>query len=378
MNELIKQLFVNSAILIAALFIIGQHISTKPLNYYSQTKLKLLIGVLAGLIGSILVFFGVQLKGAVVVDFRYISLIVSSIYGGPIASIVGGLIIAAFRVFFIGKSYASVMGALFVLSVSIGCGMISKIKYNKKTKWILMIFYAQINSFFSLKVVIPNYQDLISTFIPYSLSFIFLGVLVYYYYGTISLANKHIRHLKEESTKDFLTELNNVRSFDILYNTALKTAQEKSQTLSIILIDIDHFKRVNDTYGHQAGDNILKQLGEILNQGCRSFDIVSRNGGEEFSVILTNCTNIKAYDIADRIRKMVEGHAFLLNDDSQINITISLGIATYPDSATDNESLFENADRALYKAKNSGRNRVCYYSPDSLTYCELKDNKISS
>jgi diguanylate cyclase len=378
MNELIKQLFVNSAILIAALFIIGQHISTKPLNYYSQTKLKLLIGVLAGLIGSILVFFGVQLKGAVVVDFRYISLIVSSIYGGPIASIVGGLIIAAFRVFFIGKSYASVMGALFVLSVSIGCGMISKIKYNKKTKWILMIFYAQINSFFSLKVVIPNYQDLISTFIPYSLSFIFLGVLVYYYYGTISLANKHIRHLKEESTKDFLTELNNVRSFDILYNTALKTAQEKSQTLSIILIDIDHFKRVNDTYGHQAGDNILKQLGEILNQGCRSFDIVSRNGGEEFSVILTNCTNIKAYDIADRIRKRVEGHAFLLNDDSQINITISLGIATYPDSATDNESLFENADRALYKAKNSGRNRVCYYSPDSLTYCELKDNKISS
>jgi diguanylate cyclase len=378
MNELIKQLFVNSTILIAALFIIGQHISTKPLNYYSQTKLKLLIGVLAGLIGSILVFFGVQLKGAVVVDFRYISLIVSSIYGGPIASIVGGLIIAAFRVFFIGKSYASVMGALFVLSVSIGCGIISKIKYNKKTKWILMIFYAQINSFFSLKVVIPNYQDLISTFIPYSLSFIFLGGLVYYYYGTISLANKHIRHLKEESTKDFLTELNNVRSFDFLYNTALKTAQEKSQTLSIILIDIDHFKRVNDTYGHQAGDNILKQLGEILNQGCRSFDIVSRNGGEEFSVILTNCTNIKAYDIAERIRKRVEGYAFLLNGGSQINITISLGIATYPDSSADNESLFENADRALYKAKNSGRNRVCYYSPDSLTYCELKDNKISS
>jgi diguanylate cyclase len=378
MIELIKQLFVNSAILIAALFIIGQHVSTKPLNYYSHTKLKLDIGFISGLIGIILVFFGVQLKGAIVVDFRYISLIVSSIYGGPIASIIAGIIIAVFRAFFMGTSYASVMGALFALSVSIGCGIISKIKYGRKTKWILMVFYSQIISFFSLKVVTPSKQDLIWIFTPYCLSFLFLGFLVYYYSDTISLANKHIRHLKEESTKDFLTELNNVRSFDILYNTALKEAEEKSQTLSIILIDIDHFKRVNDTYGHQAGDNILKQLGEILNQGCRSFDIVSRNGGEEFSVILTNCTNLKAYDIAERIRKRVEEHPFFINEDKQINITISLGIATYPDSAEDNESLFKNADKALYKAKNSGRNRVCYYSSNSLIYCDLKDNKISS
>lgn len=378
MTQLIKQLFVNSAILIAALFIIGQHLSSKPLNYYSQSKLKLVIGVLAGLIGSILVFFGIQLKGAVVVDFRYISLIVSSIYGGPIASIIGGLVIAVFRAFFIGTSYVSVMGALFVLSVSIGCGIISKIKYGKKTKWILMIFYSLINSFFSLSIVTPNYQDLIRTFIPYCLSFLFLGFLVYYYSDTITLSNKHIIHLKEESTKDFLTELNNVRSFDILYNEALKNAQKKSQTLSVVLIDIDHFKRVNDTHGHQAGDNILKQLGEILKQGCRSFDIISRNGGEEFSMILMNCTNMKAYDIAERIRKRVEGHVFLLNDGKQINITISLGIATYPDSAQDNESLFKSADKALYKAKNSGRNRVCYYSSNSLIYCDLKDNKISS
>jgi diguanylate cyclase len=95
-------------------------------------------------------------------------------------------------------------------------------------------------------------------------------------------------------------------------------------------------------------------------------------------VILTNCTNLKAYDIAERIRKRVEEHPFFLNEDKQINITISLGIATYPDSAEDNESLFKNADKALYKAKNSGRNRVCYYSSNSLIYCDLKDNKISS
>lgn len=375
---MIKQLFVNSAILIAVLFIVGQHFSSKPLNYYSRTKLKLIIGIVAGLSGSILVFFGVQLKGAVVVDFRYISLIVASIYGGPLASIMGGIIIAAFRALFVGISYASIMGALFVLSVSIGCGIISKTKFGRKAKWILMIIYSQINSIASLHVVFPNYQDLIATFIPYFLSFLLLGFLVYYYSGTIALSNNHIMLLKEESTQDFLTELNNVRSFDILYNAALKNAQEKSEALSVVLIDIDYFKRVNDTYGHNAGDKILKQLGEILKQGCRNFDIVSRNGGEEFSMILINCPYLRAYEIAERIRKKVEGHAFLIDDAKQINITISLGISAYPDTANDNETLFKNADKALYKAKNSGRNRVCYYSNNSLIYCDLEANKISS
>jgi diguanylate cyclase len=358
MIRLIKQLFVNSAILIAVLFIISQHFVNKPLSLKEPTKIKIIAGVTTGLAGSILVFFGVEVTESIIVDFRYISLIVASIYCGPLASIIGGLIIAVFRIIYSGISYSSIIAALFVLSAAIGCSGISKIKKGKKRKWVIMTVFCQFNSFFALYFVIQDYSLLLRTLLPYCLSFALLVFLVYYYSEAISLSNIIIRNLKKESTKDFLTGLNNVRNFDILYNAAIQNAHEKLENLSVVAIDIDYFKKVNDTYGHQAGDAILKQLGYILKEGCRGFDILSRNGGEEFSMILVNCPGSIAFGIAERIRKRVEEHKFILPDNKVINITISLGIATYPDSAKDNESLYKNADKALYKAKNSGRNRV--------------------
>ncbi|MDP4090407.1 MAG: diguanylate cyclase, partial [Bacillota bacterium] len=364
--SLIKQLFVNAAILIAALFIIGQHFLSRPLSHGSPVKHRLFAGAMAGVTGCVLIFFGVQVTGAIVVDFRYISLIVASIYAGPLASLVGGVIIAGFRTFYSGISSASLTGALFVLTAAAGCGLISKGKNGRKTKWILMIIFCQINSFFALYSVIRDYSLLMKVLIFYSLGFITLGGLLYYYSETIALSNSLVRNLKKENKRDFLTGLNNVRSFDLLYNAALQEAQEKSRVLSIVIVDIDHFKRVNDTYGHQAGDSVLKQLGELLRHGCRSFDVVSRNGGEEFSMLLMDCSCKKACEIAERIRKEVEAHKFILPDNKEINITISLGIATYPETAEDNEALYKNADKALYKAKNTGRNRVCYYDENSL------------
>jgi diguanylate cyclase len=173
-----------------------------------------------------------------------------------------------------------------------------------------------------------------------------------------------------ESSKDFLTGLNNVRNFDKLYNACLLEAYGNSEDLSVAIIDIDHFKRVNDKYGHQAGDTILRQLGLILQHSCRNFDIVSRNGGEEFSILLKNCPNKVACEIAERIRKRVEAHKFALPDNKQINITVSIGVASYPDTAQDNESLYKNADKALFEAKNCGRNRVCNYREQRI-FCSV-------
>jgi diguanylate cyclase len=362
MIELIKQLFVDAAILIAVLFIISHHFINKPLNHELSTKTKIMIGVISGLIGLILVVFGVQVEKNIIVDFRYIALMLSSIYSGPLASIIGGSIIAVFRLFYQGISYSSTVAALFVLSAATGCSIISKIKKGRKRKWLNMFIFCQINSFFVLYLLIADHSKFSITFFTYFVSFTFLVVLVYYYSESIALTNSYIRNLKKESTKDFLTGLNNVRSFDILYNAALKNARERSENLSVVIIDIDHFKKVNDTYGHQAGDAILKQLGDILKEGCREDDIVSRNGGEEFSIILINTPCGTAFTIAERIRKRVERHKFILPDSREINITISSGIATYPDSAEDYEALYKNADKALYIAKNSGRNKVCYYS----------------
>lgn len=368
---MIRQLFINSAILIAALFVCGQHFIYKPLNHNSSYKLRLQAGIMAGFVGAILIICGVPITDKIVVDFRYISLIVSSIYGGPLAAVVGGIIIASFRVFYNGVTYASIVGAIFILSETLGSSMISRLKVKDKRKWILMLVFTEINSYYALYFVIPEFSILIKTFISYSMCFIFLILLVHYYAGTISFSNNLIRNLKKESTKDFLTGLNNVRNFDKLYNDALQNAKEKHENLSVVVIDIDNFKKVNDTYGHQAGDAILKQLGDILNKNCRNIDIVSRNGGEEFSIILIDCSAKLAFEMAERIRKRVEETKFNLPGDRQINITVSAGVASFPDSARDNESLYKNADNALYNAKNTGRNRVCYYFSNSNMYCDV-------
>ncbi len=125
------------------------------------------------------------------------------------------------------------------------------------------------------------------------------------------------------------------------------------------MVDIDFFKKVNDTYGHIEGDIVLKELGLILSENCRHFDEVSRIGGEEFSVLLPDCAYPRAMQIAERIKDAVKIHTFTLSTGVKIHITISIGVASYPETIQDIEKLMEKADTALYAAKRSGRNRVC-------------------
>ena len=126
----------------------------------------------------------------------------------------------------------------------------------------------------------------------------------------------------------------------------------------MLFIDIDFFKKVNDTFGHQNGDKVLEDLGKILLNSCSHSDVVSRNGGEEFSILMTDCPRDKVMEVAERIRKAVQDHKFYLIDGQAINITISIGVAIYPDTVNDINLIVEKADSALYEAKRTGRNRV--------------------
>ena len=135
----------------------------------------------------------------------------------------------------------------------------------------------------------------------------------------------------------------------------------KGENLSLLYIDIDYFKKINDTYGHSSGDIVLKNLAIILRDTCRIFDIISRNGGEEFSVMLLDCTASHAFEIAERIRKNVETNKFHISYKDDICVTISIGVTTYPDITDNIDNLIENADTALYEAKRTGRNKICNY-----------------
>lgn len=157
---------------------------------------------------------------------------------------------------------------------------------------------------------------------------------------------------------DALTGLYNVREFSDTLRKSMRHAHLRGEKLSLLLVDIDFFKNVNDTYGHPAGDEVLKELGKVLVSVCRSFDIVSRNGGEEFSIILPDCPFSHAIEIGERVRSAVSKHPFFLPNRECITITVSIGVATYPETAANSEGLIQLADDGLYHAKRTGRNKV--------------------
>jgi len=158
------------------------------------------------------------------------------------------------------------------------------------------------------------------------------------------------------ATTDGLTGLHNHRHFQNLLEQNTSLALRYQKPLSLLMCDIDHFKTVNDTYGHPAGDLVLKGVAEILERQARQTDAVARYGGEEFALILPETDSEAARAIAERIRVAVEQATFM-TELGPLKITLSLGVATLPDVARLKQELIDQADQALYAAKRGGRNR---------------------
>lgn len=165
--------------------------------------------------------------------------------------------------------------------------------------------------------------------------------------------------LEEKASKDTLTGINNRENFEDIFGIQITNAHQYSQPLSLIIFDVDHFKAVNDTYGHQMGDLILRDMVELVARNLKKGDVFARWGGEEF-VILTPSTDIGgASNLAENLRMLVQSHRFNGLDEK---ITLSFGIAQL-DENDDKKTLFQKADAALYEAKKKGRNRVEIYNP---------------
>lgn len=160
------------------------------------------------------------------------------------------------------------------------------------------------------------------------------------------------------ATIDGLTELYNHRYFQDTLRKQIEISKRYSQPFSLIIVDIDFFKKFNDTYGHQAGDAVLRQVAQTLKKNSRTTDYVCRYGGEEMSIILPNTTSEEALFNANRILHAVAEKTFHLNATDTGNVTISVGVATFPDNADTPQSLIEYADKGLYYAKEHGRNQV--------------------
>jgi len=165
--------------------------------------------------------------------------------------------------------------------------------------------------------------------------------------------------LRELAVTDGLTGLNNYRYFKEHLIHELRRAERHKSNVSLVMLDIDFFKNYNDTHGHLAGDEVLRTIAKLMRDNVRSIDVTARYGGEEFALILPETNKSAAHVVAEKIRKLVETHRFP-NEETQPNgkITVSIGVATFPDDAKELEELINRADQRLYQAKALGRNRV--------------------
>jgi diguanylate cyclase (GGDEF)-like protein len=174
---------------------------------------------------------------------------------------------------------------------------------------------------------------------------------------THELAEANTR-LAQLAVTDGLTGLYNHRHFHERLALEVERSQRSGLPLSLLMLDVDHFKQFNDSYGHPAGDEVLRQLARVLGDTRRANDVVARYGGEEFAVILVDTAKFTGAKVAERIRERVYGHDFSEAAARAGRIGVSIGVATFPDDGSDPESLLRAADAALYAAKRAGRNRV--------------------
>ena len=173
-----------------------------------------------------------------------------------------------------------------------------------------------------------------------------------------SMADK----LEEIATRDSLTGLLNKKEILRILEAELERAKRHANNLSVMMLDLDYFKTINDTYGHQAGDMVLISAASLIEKHVRGIDYVGRYGGEEILIVLPATTEIEAVEIAERIRRSLASTPMAVSESKYIDLTVSIGIADYPTDGEEQRTLLAHADQALYQAKGAGRNQVVCYS----------------
>ncbi|MEN9484930.1 MAG: hypothetical protein RJB37_2810 [Pseudomonadota bacterium] len=182
------------------------------------------------------------------------------------------------------------------------------------------------------------------------------------------------------SSRDPLTGLFNRRQFEASLDSEIDRVARTGESALLLLLDIDHFKRVNDTYGHAAGDVVIRHIGKALQDSVRPMDTVARLGGEEFGAVLPNCPASFGQTVADRVRQAIESTVVVAAPGQRISVTVSVGGAFAPQWVRSSSHLWmERADQQLYRAKAAGRNRICLESqPRSEVSNEERDMLFSA
>jgi diguanylate cyclase len=352
-------LFQNFSILVAVISITLEFVRSSKVQYQSPIIRRFVLGTMGGLIGILLLMSTVPINAekTIIFDFRFVVMYLSAMYGGFISSIITSVIIAFYRIVVTGANFNAIVVSTSILICGVLLGALSHLKVNRGQKFMVM------NIVVALTIIIASYFifESFTLFLVNSLLFTSTTIITSYFicrYISFSVTNiRNYWQLKIDATTDHLTELANLREFENRFEQLFEECLNNEMPISFLMLDLDHFKMINDTYGHLRGDEVLSELAQILIKSCRSYDLVARIGGEEFAIVLPRCPKETAFNIGRRIRQQIEEYVFC-KDSHEIRMTVSIGVSSFPNDADDSEKLMALADKALYKAKSAGRNAV--------------------
>lgn len=366
---MLSTFFVNLCIMITFMYVSGIIAKFYSIRVpFPSLRVQLIGGILFGIYGTVLMNYSFSINESTIVDLRHLAIITAAVYLGGMASFISGLVISILRVVIFGLSSAAIDAAFVMILIGLAGVYFSYASWSRLTKILTMNLFSMALIFIILIMNTTSINEFMKIY-PVQLTISFVGgIFIYFIAEFINKSNELIFTLERRASTDHLTSLNNRLQFEKSLKFQLQYAREHQKKLSLLVIDIDRFKKVNDTFGHTAGDAVLKQLGQLLIEQARPVDIVSRNGGEEFAILLVDCDQQQALAVAERIRKAVERYLFSLPDGNTTRLTISIGVAVFPDNCDDkdDDDFFEQADRGLYEAKNTGRNRVCVMEKRSV------------
>ncbi|MFE6074477.1 GGDEF domain-containing protein [Paenibacillus sp. NPDC057886] len=359
---MLSTFFVNLCVMITFMYVSGIIAKFYRIRVpFPSMRVQMIGGLLFGIYGTVLMNYSFPLNETTIVDLRHLAIVTAAVYLGGLASVISGLVISILRIVMFGMSSAAIDAAFVMTIIGLSGVYFAYAPWPRLTKIITMNLLGMTLIFVILMLNTTSMNSLLKVY-PLQMTISFVGgIFIYFIAEFINKSNEILFLLERKATTDHLTNLSNRRQFEKSLELELERAREYKQKLSLLVIDIDRFKKVNDTFGHTSGDAVLKQLGQLFIEHARSADIVSRNGGEEFAILLLDCGHHQAMAIAESIRQSVEKYHFALPDGNTIRLTISIGVAVFPDHCDDRDDndFFEQADRALYEAKNTGRNRVC-------------------
>jgi diguanylate cyclase len=318
------------------------------------------VGLLFGLVGILSMADPIRWMPGVIQDGRSILLVLAPVYGGPLGTIVAAVMMGLFR-FMIG-GMGAVGGVAGIVIVAIAGYMLSLLPRQwigtgwRRSALFGLATCTSLVVLFFLPWAVAR-ELLISATLPVTI----VNVLGVFLLSDLLEREQYRigiqRALENEASLDPLTQLPNRRVLQREGDRCSKEAGTRRTPFSIIMLDIDHFKKINDSWGHSFGDTVLARLADVIRQTVRKTDIAARYGGEEIVVLLPNTDTKAATAIAEKIRRDIEATVLMFEQES-IRVTVSIGIACSHEPNADFKHVLEAADKALYRAKASGRNRV--------------------